>query len=118
MPCYIPREYMYLDLHILLQDTFWDTYQIHQDICILLVGYMRDTCGIHMRYMYLQRFEDTLRIHAGYMRDTVMRYMYDVSQLYPERYVSANVSCCILMYLDVYERDTSRYVHDTCTIHA
>jgi hypothetical protein len=52
------------------QDTFWDTYQIHQDICILHVGYMRDTCGIHMRYMYLQRFEDTLRIHAGYMRDT------------------------------------------------
>jgi len=46
------------------------TYQIHQDICILHVGYMRDTCGIHMRYMYLQRFEDTLRIHAGYMRDT------------------------------------------------
>jgi hypothetical protein len=45
-----------------------------------------------------------------------MRYI--VSQLYPERYVSANVSCCILMYLDVYERDTSRYVHDTCTIHA
>jgi hypothetical protein len=22
-----------------------------------------------------------------------------------------------LMYLDVYERDTSRYVHDTCMIH-
>jgi hypothetical protein len=51
---------MYLDfLHVFytypkrVQDTFWDTYQIHQDICILLVGYMRDTCGIHMRYMYL-----------------------------------------------------------------
>ena len=77
MPCYIPREYMYLDfLHVFytypkrVQDTFWDTYQIHQDICILHVGYMRDTCGIHMRYMYLQRFEDTWRIHAGYMRDT------------------------------------------------
>ena len=22
------------------------------------------------------------------------------------------------MYLDVYERDTSKYMHDTCTIHA
>ena len=26
-----------------VKDTFWDTYQIHQDICILHVGYMRDT---------------------------------------------------------------------------
>ena len=60
----IPNESMKI------RDTFWDTYQIHQDICVLHVGYMRDTCGIHMRYMYLQRFEDTLRIHAGYMRDT------------------------------------------------
>ena len=85
MPCYIPREYMYLDfLHVFytypkrVQDTFWDTYQIHQDICILHVGYMRDTCGIHMRYMYLQRFEDTLRIHAGYNihERYIMRYMY------------------------------------------
>ena len=81
MPCYIPREYMYLDilpdiLHVFytyperVQDTCWDTYEIHQDTCIVHVGYMRDLCGIHMRYMYLQRFEDTWRIHAGYMRDT------------------------------------------------
>jgi len=94
---------MYLDfLHVFytypkrVQDTFWETYQIHQDICILHVGYMRDTCEIHMRYM-------SLRIHAGYMRDTYIEI--HVSQLYPERYVSANVSCCILMYLDVYGSD-------------
>jgi len=54
----------------LVQYTFWDTYEIHQDTCIVHVGYMRDTCGIHMRYVYLQRFEDTWRIHAEYMRDT------------------------------------------------
>ena len=126
MLCYIPREYMYLDiLHVFhtypkrVQDTFWDTYQIHQDICILHVGYMRD------RYMGICRgssgyIEDTLRIHAGYMTHEIheIQLRYNVSQLYPERYVSANVSCCILMYLDIYERDTSRYVHDTCTIHA
>ena len=98
-----------------VQDTFWDTYQIHQDICILHVGYMRDTYEIHVSAEVRGYIEDTCGIHERYL----MRYMYlNKTQLYPERYVSANVSCCILMYLDVYERDTSRYVHDTCTIHA
>jgi hypothetical protein len=96
MPCYIPREYMYLDiLHVFytypkrVQDTFWDTHQIHQDTCILgasLVSHWihvrihQDTCildsssryiRIHrdtkLRYMYLERvmttLQDTLRIH-------------------------------------------------------
>ena len=96
MPCYIPREYMYLDiLHVFytypkrVQDTFWDTHQIHQDTCILgasLVSHWihvrihQDTCildsssryiRIHrdtkLRYMYLERvmttLQDTIRIH-------------------------------------------------------
>jgi hypothetical protein len=79
MPCYIPREYMYLDfLHVFytypkrVQDTFWDTYQIHQDICILLVGYMRDTCEIHVSAEVRGYIEDTCGIHERY----IMRYMY------------------------------------------
>ena len=96
MLCYIPREYMYLDiLHVFytypkrVQDTFWDTHQIHQDTCILgasLVSHWihvrihQDTCildsssryiKIHrdtkLRYMYLERvmttLQDTIRIH-------------------------------------------------------
>ena len=44
-----------------------------------------------------------------------IRYMY-IS--YDGRSFRYNVSCCISMYLDVYERDTSKYMQDTCTIHA
>ena len=79
MPCYIPREYMYLDfLHVFytypkrVQDTFWDTYQIHQDICILHVGYMRDTYEIHVSVEVRGYIEDTCGIHERY----IMRYMY------------------------------------------
>jgi hypothetical protein len=79
MPCYIPREYMYLDiLHVFY--SIPNESKIHFGIHMRYISrykmyrargtYMRDTCGIHMRYMYLQRFEDTWRIHAGYMRDT------------------------------------------------
>ena len=38
-------------------------------------GYIRDTCGIHAGYMYLQRFEDTCRIHT-------CRYMHDSSRIH------------------------------------
>ena len=79
MPCYIPREYMYLDfLHVFytypkrVQDTFWDTYQIHQDICILHVGYMRDTYEIHVSAEVRGYIEDTCGIHERY----IMTYMY------------------------------------------
>ncbi len=47
---------------------------IHIRYIRIYVSCTWDTCGIHAGYMYLQRFEDTLRItlriHAGYMRDT------------------------------------------------
>jgi hypothetical protein len=39
---------------------------IHIRYIRIYVSCTWDTCGIHMRYMYLQRFEDTLRIHVGY----------------------------------------------------
>ncbi len=80
MPCYIPREYMYDFLHVFytypkrVQDTFWDTYQIHQDICILHVGYMRDTYEIHVSAEVRGYIEDTCGIHERYIH--VMRYMY------------------------------------------
>ncbi len=57
---------MYLDfLHVFytypkrVQDTFWDTYQIHQDICILHVGYIRDTYEIHVSAEVRGYIEDT-----------------------------------------------------------
>ena len=101
MLCYIPREYMYLDiLHVFytypkpVQDTFWDTHQIHQDTCILLASYVshwihnkihQDTSG----YMYLGLFvtihEDTTRykitIHVSWMRhDDTSGYIQDTSR--------------------------------------
>jgi len=72
---------MYLDiLHVFytypkrVQDTFWDTHQIHQDTCILgasLVSHWihvrihQDTCILDSSSRYI-------RIH----RDTKLRYMY------------------------------------------
>jgi len=70
-------------------------------------GYMRDTYEIHVSAEVRGYIEDTCGIHERY----IMRYMI-VSQLYPERYVSANVSCCILMYLDTFTIH-ARYMHDT-----
>jgi hypothetical protein len=68
-----------------------DTYEIHVHVSAEVRGYMEDTYGIHegyiMRYMYLNCIQ----------RGTYL-------QMY-------------LMYLDVYERDTSRYDQDTCRIH-
>ena len=108
---------------------------------------MRPRCGIHPEpihagYMYLQRFEDTCRIHIhdtckinqGYMRDKCIcsgsriheGYMRDtskihigkhVSQMYPERYVSEmQVRCRIHAG---YMRDTCicKGNQDTCGIH-
>ena len=80
MLCYIPREYMYLDiLHVFhtypkrVQDTFWDTHQIHQDTCILgasLVSHWihvrihQDTCILDSSSRYITIHQDT---YAGYI---------------------------------------------------
>ena len=94
MLCYLPREYMYLDiLHVFhtypkpVQDTFWDTHQIHQDTCICSLpmchtgyttGYIKihqDTCILDSssnntsKYNRIQN-HDTCILDAGYMRDT------------------------------------------------
>jgi hypothetical protein len=64
--------------------------------------YMRDTYEMHVSAEVRGYMEDTCGIHEGY----IMRYMY--------------LNCIqrgIFMYLDVYERDTSRYDQDTCRIH-
>ena len=106
------NTYMYLDiLHVFytypkrVQDTFWDTYQKHQDICILHpgihAGYMRDTYGIHVSAEVRGYMEDTCGIHEGY----IMRYMY-LNCIQRGTYLQM-----------VYERDTSRYIHDTFKIH-
>ena len=100
--------------HTYKEERTWDTgsWRIHAE-------YMRDTCGIHAGYMYLQRFEDThagyihhkckinqgymrdkcicsgSRIHEGYMRDTSkIQIGIHVSQMYPERYVSEMQDTC------------------------
>ena len=111
MLCYIPREYMYLDiLHVFytypkrVQDTFWDTHQIHQDTCILLASYASHWIHnkIHQdtsRYMYLGLFveihQDTTRyrimIHVSWMRhDDTSGYIRDTSRyMYLGRFVRA-----------------------------
>ena len=86
MLCYIPREYMYLDiLHVFytypkrVQDTFWDTHQIHQDTCILLASYVshwihirihQDTCILESssRYIKIQNYDTCKR--QEYIQDT------------------------------------------------
>ena len=83
-PCYISREYMYLDiLHVFhtypkrVQDTFWDTHQIHHDTCILdasLVSHWihvrihQDTCILDSSSRYITIHQDT---YAGYIWDTL-----------------------------------------------
>ena len=125
MPCYIPREYMYLDiLHVFytypkrVQDTFWDTYQIHQDTCILdasLVSHWihirihQDTCILDSSSRYILWY---IRIH----RDTKSRYMYLGCVM--TRYVSEMQDTFGIharyMYLQV---GWSRYMRDTSKIH-
>ena len=94
MLCYIPREYMYLDiLHVFYTypkgvqytylmrflDVTLDTYQdtsAHQDTCIFMDSssrYIKIHRDTKSRYMYLGRvlttLQDTIRIQSGYMRD-------------------------------------------------
>jgi hypothetical protein len=121
MPCYIPREYMYLDiLHVFhtypkrVQDTFWETHQIHQDTCIL--GASLVSHWIHVRihqdtvswtlhhdtsgYTEIQNHDTCILdgIHAGYNLKRIPR-------IYPVRYVTEIQDTCEIH---------SRYIRDTC----
>jgi hypothetical protein len=124
MPCYIPREYMYLDiLHVFytypkrVQDTFWDTYQIHQDTCILdasLVSHWihirihQDTCILDSSSRYILWY---IRIH----RDTKSRYMYLGCVM--TRYVSEMQDTFGIHARYMYLQGWSRYMRDTSKIH-
>ena len=135
---------MYLDtwyiLHVFytypkrVQDTFWDTYQIHQDTCILdasLVSHWihirihQDTCILDSSSRYILWY---IRIH----RDTKSRYMYlgrDTCGIQSETHTS-NISSEVRNWDARYMRDTfeihsgymylqrwSRYMRDTPEIH-
>ena len=116
MLCYKPREYMYLDiLHVFhtypkrVQDTFWDTHQIHQDTCILgasLVSHWihvrihQDTCiswTLHQDtsgYTEIQNHDTCILdgIHAGYN-------LKRISRIYPVRYVTEMQDTCEIQFL-------------------
>ncbi len=68
----------YIKINERVQDTFWDTYEIHQDLqdvsCTwdTCAGYMRDTYEIHVSAEVRGYMRDTCGIHEGY----IMRYMY------------------------------------------
>ena len=127
MPCYIPREYMYLDiLHVFytypkrVQDTFWDTHQIHQDTCILgasLVSHWIHV-RIHQDTRYLGLFitihQDTpgykIKIHVSWTRhDDTSGYNQDTSRyIYLGRFARAA--------LDTHKIHAG-YIADTFRIH-
>ena len=108
MLCYIPREYMYLDiLHVFytypkpVQDTFWDTHQIHQDTCICSLpmchtGYTTRYIKIHQdTCIFVKIHQDTtgykITIHVSWMRhDDTSGYIRDTSRyMYLRRFVRA-----------------------------
>jgi len=127
-PCYISREYMYLDiLHVFhtypkrVQDTFWDTHQIHHDTCILdasLVSHWihvrihQDTCILDSSSRYITIHQDT---YAGYIWDTLSEIL--TSWMYPERYVSEMQDTCGIHARYMYLQGWSRYMWDTSKIH-
>jgi hypothetical protein len=128
---------MYLDiLHVFytypkrVQDTFYDTYKIHQDTCILgasLVSHWihirihQDTCILDSSSRYIRIHRDTKSrymymcvldgIHAGYNMKCIPR-------MYPERYVSEMQDTYKIylgyMYLQRGDQDTYK---DTYRIH-
>ena len=98
-----------------VQDTFWDTHQIHQDTCILgasLVSHWihvrihQDTCiswTLHQDtsgYTEIQNHDTCILdgIHAGYNLKRIPR-------IYPVRYVTEMQDTCEIH---------SRYIRDTC----
>ena len=104
MPCSIPREYMYLGIsHVFytypkrVQDTFWDTHQIHQDTCILSASLVSHWIHftIHQDTCILDSLSRYIKIH----RDTKSRYMY-------------------LGRVMTTLQDTIRIHHDTCILDA
>ena len=115
---------MYLDiLHVFytypkrVQDTFWDTHQIHQDTCILsasLVSHWihirihQDTCILDSSSRYILWY---IRIH----RDTKSRYMYLGCVM--TRYVSEMQDTFGIHARYMYLQGWSRYMRDTSKIH-
>jgi len=98
-----------------VQDTFWDTHQIHQDTCFLgasLVSHWihvrihQDTCiswTLHQDtsgYTEIQNHDTCILdgIHAGYNLKRIPR-------IYPVRYVTEMQDTCEIH---------SRYIRDTC----
>ena len=72
-----------------------DTSKIHDEIHVSQmhperdVSDMKETCGIHARYMRDTCIRSGSRIHEEYMRDTSRIHIeIHVSQMYLERYVS------------------------------
>ena len=88
---------------------------------------MRDPCGIHVSAEVRGYMQDTYMIHHAVntihkkFKDHMKMQMYlDVSWCIFSILgilMYLDVSWCILMYLDVYERDISRYTQDTLKIH-
>ena len=64
--------------------------------------------------MYLQWFEDTWGIHAGYFQDTFWDTCISLSQMYPERYVSEMQDTCGIHARYMY---ICKGNQDTCGIH-
>ena len=142
MLCYIPREYMYLDiLHVFytypkpVQDTFWDTHQIHQDTCICSLpmchtgyttGYIKihkDTCILDSlsnntsKYNRIQN-HDTCILDAGYMRDTcICKGDQDTCGIHPRYMMRYMYLKCIQREMYLIWRRHAGYMRDTCEIH-
>ena len=119
---------MYLDiLHVFytypkrVQDTFWDTHQIHQDTCILgasLVSHWihikihQETCILDSSSRYITINQDT---YAGYICG--IHSEIHTSWMYPERYVSEMQDTCGIHARYMYLQGWSRYIWDTSEIH-
>ena len=149
MLCYIPENTCILHIvHVFhtypkrVQDTFWDTHEIHYDTCILgasLVSHWihvrihQDTCildsssryiRIHRdtksRYMYLGRVMTNIcgihaRIYAGYMRDTCICSGSRIHRGYMRDTSGIHHERHVSqMYAERYVSE----VQDTCEIHA
>ena len=110
-----------------VQDTFWDTHQIHQDTCILgasLVSHWihvrihQDTCiswTLHQDtsgYTEIQNHDTCILdgIHAGYNLKRIPR-------IYPVRYVTEMQDTCEIHLRYIRDTCICRGDQDTCGIH-
>jgi hypothetical protein len=107
-----------------VQDTFWDTHQIHQDTCILgasLVSHWilrirvswtlnQDTSG----YTEIQNHDtcilDGIHVHPGYNLKRIPR-------IYPVRYVTEMQDTCEIHLRYIRDTCICRGDQDTCGIH-